>query len=117
MKSSASNTALSASKLSVGQQNFGDTIADAEAVLVLGVAHQPVRVGTLDAVHPARVFGLGAVEEARRRAARAAFQVGHFQRVEMRILGEGDLGLTAEAEALQSDAVRAVRMRGNHDTA
>ena len=117
VKSSPSNTAFSASKVTSGNSTSVTRSPMPGPVLVLGVADQPVRVRALDAVHPAGIFGLGAVEEARRRAARGALQVGHFQRVEVAILGEGDLGLAAEAEALQGHAVRAVGVRGDHDAA
>jgi hypothetical protein len=98
------------------EQRLGRSVTDAEVGLALGVALQAVRVRTLDAVHPARVLGLDAAEEAGGRAAvRPEHEVGHLQRVQVLVLGVGDLRLAAEAEALHGDAVRRIDVGADHE--
>ena len=56
-------------------------------------------------------------EERRRGAATPAFQVGHFQGVQVRILSIGDLGLAPKWEAPHGHAVAGICVRGNHQSA
>ena len=91
------------------QEDLGRAVADAEIRLPCRVLLEAVRIRALDAVHAAGILALGAAEEACRRAAIGRRQqVGYFERVEMRILGVGDLGLPAEAESLHGDAMRRI---------
>ena len=98
------------------EHQFGRPLADAQALGIARVDGQAVSIGALQAVHAPRVFGFGPVEEAHR-GMTDAIQVGDLERVQVGVLGVGDLGLPAEWEVAHGDAVRAVGMRGDHKPA
>jgi len=82
---------------------------------VLALPGDAMGIRALDAVHPARILRLAAIEKGGRVAAPCrTLQIGHFQRVEVRILGIGDTRLPAKANAEHGDAMGRVCMRGDH---
>ena len=45
-----------------------------------------------------------------------AIQIGHFQSVQVDILGIGDLGLPAKTESAHGDTISGIGMRGNRQS-
>ena len=50
-------------KRRINDEDFGDAVADARSVLILGVVYQSMGVRTLNAVHAPGILGLGAIEK------------------------------------------------------
>ena len=95
------------------QQKFAGPIADSQSFGGAGVCCQPMGVAALQAVHAPRVFRLAPVEKASGRAP-GPIQVGHLQCIQVRVLGVGDLGLSAKGEIAHRHAMGAVCVCCNH---
>ncbi len=110
----AQENLLQSLKAHFRQQHLSDPIADTKTISVAGVPVQTMGVGALDTVHTAGVFRLGTAVKGGGSAPPFLLQVSHFQGMEMGVLGVGNLGLSAEGQALQGHPVAGIGMGGDH---
>src|SRR4051794_25031841 len=65
-------------------------------------------------MHVSWIFGLASVEEVRCRSASSRSKIGHLERVKIRILRVGNLGLAAETNIAHRNAMRGIDVCANY---
>ncbi len=100
-------------KRNLGQEHLGCPIAHPELLFIFWIGNQSMCVGTLDAVHPPWIFGLGAVEEGRCSPPAFCFQIGYFEGVQVAVLRVRNLGLASNWKPTHGNSIARVCVGGN----